>query len=42
MLDLNALPEEFISDLKERGHSEEDIAQMSPETAFSEYCNWLA
>jgi hypothetical protein len=39
-LDLQALPDELINDLKERGHSEEAIAQMTPEKAFEEYCNW--
>lgn len=39
-LDLQALPYEFINDLKERGHSEEDISKMTPERAFTEYCNW--
>lgn len=40
MLDLEVLPDKFIDDLKSRGHSIEAIATMSPETAFSEFCNW--
>lgn len=40
MLDLDHIPEPILADLEKRGHSREDVAQMSAEGAFSEYCNW--
>jgi hypothetical protein len=40
MLNLQVLPDEFINTLKNRGHSNDDISKMSPEQAFTEYCNW--
>lgn len=41
----SVLPENMdnvIDDLVERGHSEDDIATMSAEDAFDEYCAWNA
>lgn len=40
MLDLTKIPYTVLSDIRERGHSDETIAQMSPQEAFSEYCIW--
>jgi hypothetical protein len=40
MLDVDALPEQLVDDLKKRGHTLEQIKQMSPKKAFDEYCNW--
>ena len=40
MLDTKVLPDFIISDLKDRGHSEDDISRMTPRNAFNEYCNW--
>lgn len=31
---------EVLLALKKRGHSEQDIARMSPKNAFVEYCEW--
>ena len=40
MLDLSKISHTVLSDIRERGHSDETIAQMSPEEAFREYCEW--
>ena len=40
MLDIKVLPDFIISDLRDRGHTEDGIARMTPQEAFSEYCNW--
>ena len=40
MMDLKVLPSHITEDLIKRGNSKEDIAKMSPEEAFNEYCNW--
>lgn len=40
MLDFDKIPERVIDDLSERGWSDSDIEKMSPEQAFSEFCNW--
>lgn len=34
------LPDHIVQALQNRGHSREDISQMSPEEAFYEFCNW--
>jgi hypothetical protein len=39
-LDLNKIPEHILSDLRSRGLSESEIEVLSPEQAFSEYCEW--
>jgi hypothetical protein len=39
-LDLDLLRQETIEDLIARGHSREEISRMTPEEAFSEWCNW--
>jgi hypothetical protein len=30
----------IVDALHERGHTDDQIANMSPEMAFIEYCNW--
>ncbi|MBP8275347.1 MAG: hypothetical protein KAX55_00440 [Propionivibrio sp.] len=39
-LDVNKLPPAVRSALRERGHSDQVIAIMSPREAFDEYCMW--
>lgn len=39
-MELKKIPQNIIDDLKERGHSDKDIEQMSPERAFHEFCEW--
>lgn len=40
MLNISQIPSYIMEDLKQRGHSEETIATMTPKEAFSEYCMW--
>ncbi len=40
MINPQALPENVLRDLLERGHSLETIAQMSTREAFDEFLNW--
>lgn len=40
MLSINTIPAHVIQDLKERGHSEEQIKAMSAKEAFNEYLAW--
>ena len=40
MLDINKIPPHILGNLKDRGHTNEEIAMMTPKKAFSEYCNW--
>lgn len=39
-LNIQVLPETILNDLKERGHTIEDIQNMSPSEAFKEYLEW--
>lgn len=39
-MNIEILVEEVIDALEERGHTEEEISQMSEAEVFSEYCNW--
>jgi hypothetical protein len=40
MLDVKKIPAEIVKDLRARGHDDIDIGNMSPEEAFSEFCNY--
>lgn len=40
MLNPSKLSKPVLEALHERGHSDEDIRQMSEATAFEEYCHW--
>ena len=40
MLDLEKIPEPIIENLRHRGHSDEDIRNMTPVRAFDEHCSW--
>ena len=40
MLDPKAIPEHIRGDLNSRGHTDEDIAKMTPKEAFNEFCSW--
>jgi hypothetical protein len=40
MLDLTKIPPVVLGDIRERGHSDEKIAAMTPLEAFREYCYW--
>jgi|AntDeeMinimDraft_5_1070356.scaffolds.fasta_scaffold10255_1 hypothetical protein len=40
MLNIKKIPNEILNNLSRRGHSDQDIAQMSWGQAFDEYCNW--
>lgn len=39
-LDVEKLRSDFVAALKKRGHTDADIAAMTPEEAFGEYCTW--
>lgn len=39
-MDISKIPAKVLADIRKRGHSDEDIAAMSPEEAFREYCEW--
>ena len=39
-LDLDKIPAHIKQDVRERGHSDEAMAAMTPREFFSEYCNW--
>lgn len=39
-MDVSKLNPAMRDTLRERGHSDHDIALMSPREAFDEYCNW--
>lgn len=39
-MDINKIPEDILSDLRERDLSDDDIKESSPEYLFSEYCDW--
>jgi hypothetical protein len=40
MLDISVLNSDVIGDLICRGHSKEQIHEMTPDEAFDEYCEW--
>lgn len=40
MLKIESLDPEVLETLREMSRSDDDIESMSPEQAFSEYCNW--
>ena len=40
MLKLEAVPARIYDDLRQRGHSADEIEQMTAEQAFAEYCQW--
>lgn len=40
MLDIAKIREGVINDIKSRDISEAEIAEMTAEQAFIEYCNW--
>jgi hypothetical protein len=40
MLNINAISRTAKEALANRGHSDDDIAKMTPEEAFTEYCEW--
>lgn len=39
-MNINKIPQSILSDLKSRGHTEDEIKNMKWEEAFDEYCNW--
>lgn len=39
-MDVKKIPQHIKDDLIERGHTEEDMAKMSAERAFHEFCEW--
>jgi len=39
-MDIKTMPPRLLDALHERGHSDERIAGMDGEMAFSEYCMW--
>jgi hypothetical protein len=39
-LDLSKIPPAVLGDIRERGHTDEKIAAMTPREAFREFCNW--
>jgi hypothetical protein len=40
MLDIHAIPNHILADLRSRDNSDEDIKNMTAERAFKEYCQW--
>ena len=39
-MDLKKIPQHILIDLRSRGHDDKDIQNMSPERAFTEFCEW--
>ena len=39
-MDVSKIPTRILADIRERGHSDAEVASMSPREAFAEYCNW--
>lgn len=37
---LQQIPSSVLEALQERGHSDETISNMKPQTMFNEYCEW--
>lgn len=37
---LAKINESLLGDLRERGHSDLEISEMTPEQAFDEWCGW--
>ena len=40
MLEIEKIPPQIMTNLKERGHSPEKIARMTSQEAFNECCTW--
>lgn len=40
-MDISQIPDFVLDALRQRGHNDEDIADMSAEEAFSEFCDWF-
>lgn len=39
-MDVTKIDDDVLDSLRKRGHTDENIAAMPREAAFSEYCNW--
>ncbi|MET3135478.1 hypothetical protein AAKU55_005788 [Oxalobacteraceae bacterium GrIS 1.11] len=39
-MDIRKINSKILVALRGRGHTDQDIASMSAEAAFVEYCNW--
>ena len=39
-MNIKKIPDDVLEDLQQRGHSNKEIAAMTPEEAFGEYCMW--
>jgi len=39
-MDIDKLDRDVKEALVERGHSEKEISEMTPEEAFDEFCEW--
>lgn len=39
-MDITKIPANVLNDLRKRGHDDKDIAAMTPESAFGEFCAW--
>jgi len=39
-MDITKIPQHILDDLRSRGNTDEEIKEMSPECAFSEFCEW--
>jgi hypothetical protein len=39
-MDISKTPANVLAALRNRGHDDEAIAAMSPQSAFREYCDW--
>ena len=39
-MNINKIPDYILSDLKERGLSDEEISEKTPQSLFCEYCDW--
>lgn len=39
-MDISKVPANVLAALRKRGHEDDQIASMSPKTAFREYCEW--
>ena len=34
------IPDHVLADIRERGHTDEQITRMAPRKIFDEYCHW--
>ena len=39
-MNIKKIPDYILSDLKERGLSDEEISEKTPQSLFCEYCDW--